>query len=960
MWGQQQQQQQQNQLHSTLTNLGITKARVTLLITLLSSLYILNHSSPTFINFIVIPILSIVLTMVGAAWAFLHSHPTQILTPIHSQLPTTSVPDTLQSCPLFPDTSYNFPLLVSPSFDSQLLSVLDRILEKYVLPLYSKFGSDRFEFRLTVRSTVWSAFERLTERFIKVDYVTLLTRDMMILFTQHLQLIRTRGLSQKSSDVVDIKKFANKNHGLHSCLQSYESELDFIRQITDVFLCICLKEEDMRCEPLRILIREYFVNQILYPAVKIMTDPDVINQKIVGLLQAQEKMKKTRDTSFAYARSYEEFIKVINKCSDPEELKRIRYSIMLEIMQATAIRNMNYAQETQQEELDINVHTSKGQRLQGRNLHKYINQCRCTITLCEKRLKFLTGEEPILMNRTGSLPERNNDLDKNVVKMVYPDGMKEILDNVELRAVFLMFLEKREDPPLCHLWLALEELETQVQFYLDNDIHAIVDSFLEPDSQSYVKLMSSKLELFTKFSTTHDPTFLILFTEYIVNELKERFFSQFIESSEYQEFLAQNQLYIKDQPLIPTTQQVKTQKETVRNSQFIPNERESSVMDSKLNSLYERRDAVSKHLDTSGTLSREDALSLNKAFNELDTEVKEMEHYLSRTSDWIENMGNWSVEISNVEMDPRQYNGANPIFIIMVSPKSADANATESKDVSRTQALGWVIPRTYNDFSELHQILSTIYPKIRKNFPITNPTSRFFQRNSFTLWETQRQSLNQYINMVMQEQMLQESEALYSFLSPVSGQFKQTYAFEGRPFLLNLTNVFKNPFSCEDFTEDDSQKEQIAEYMFELIHEVFELDGTLFKWLRRQIISIAHASFGGSIDRQLRLTAVWLVSEPMLLNYLESFQDVLLKETANSNQTSNRSDEEKTKSKEQAYTLIQTTLPDFFLEVLGADNARRGLDKLFGALQDPLLNKHLLYSIMEQLVITCLPEIKQL
>ena len=953
--------EQQQQQHSTLSNLGITKGKITTVVALLASLYILNLSSPTFINFIVLPFLTVMLALLGAAWGFLHSRPAQILSPINRQLsnPNLSVSDTLQSRALYPDTSTNFPLLVSRSFDSQLQSFLDRILDRYLLPLYSKFGSDRFEFRLTVRRTVWSVFERLAERLIRVDYVTLLTRDLIILFTQHLQLVRTRGAGQKPCDPLDVKRTSNSQF-LHSCLQNNNSEIDFIRQITDVFLCICMKEEDMRCEPLRILLREYFVNQVIHPAVKVITDPDVINQKIIELLQAQENMKKTRDTSFAYARTYEEFIKVINKCSDPEELKRIRYSIMLEIMQATAIRNMKYAQETQQDKLAMNMHASKGHRLRGRNLQKYINQCRCAITLSEKRLKYLTGEEPMLMNRTASLPGRDDSLSHSVVKMVYPEGMREVLDNVELRSVFLLFLERMEDPPLCHLWLALEELETQAHLFLDNDIHAIVDGFLEPDSPNYVKLMSSKLEFFKKFSNTHDPSFLILFKEYIVQELRERFFSQFIESSEYQEFLIQNQSSMKDQPLKLSSQQVVTQKETKKNNLFVANERECSVMDSRLISLYERRDAVFKHMDTCDTLSVEDAQSLKKAYEELDTEVKEMEHYFSRTSDWIENMGNWCVEISNVEMDPRQYSGANPIFIIMVSPKLELTESKGEEEIPKGQALGWVIPRTYNDFSELHQILSTICPKIRKELPVPNSTSRLFQRNSFTMWETQRQSLNQYIQTVMQEQLLQESEALYSFLSPVSGQFKQTYAFEERPFLQNLTNVFKNPFSSEDFAEDDGQREQIAEYMFELFHELFELDGSLFKWIRRQIISIAHASFGGSIDRQLRLTAVWLISEPMLVYYLESFRDVLLRDNSDIKQTSNRSDEEKTRSKEQAYNLLQTALPDFLQEVLGAENARRGLDKLFRALQDPILNKHLLYSVIEQLVVTCLPEIKQL
>ena len=938
------------EFQSTLSRLGISRVSVTLLIALIAGLYFLNLSSPVFINFIVLPVLSLFLAVLGAAWAFLHSRPSQPLPSLDSKLlnPNFSLPDALQSRSLYPDTPTDFPLLVSKGFDLQLQAFIDRVLESYLLPVYSRFGSDRYEFRLAVRLAVWGVIEKMTERLMKVDYVTLLTRDIIVLFTQHMQLVRnTGGARQKWSEHIG-RRGPSTNQNLHSCLQSNETEIDFLRQITEVILCDCLKEEDMRCEPLRILLREYIVNQVIYPIVKFITDPDVINQKIVEWLNAQENLRKTRDSSYTYARTYEGFIKVINQCPNPEELVQIRYNIMLEIMQATALRNKKYAQETKQDILVLDMQASQGHGLRRQNPHKYINQCRCALTLCERRLKQLTGESPVMGNHVSDEPRK-----ENPVKMVYPESMREILDSDEMRAVLLLFLERRDDSSLCHLWLALEELETQ--FYLDNDIRAIFDGFLEPDSANYVKLMSSKVELFAKFSTTHEGRFLILFKEYIVQEMKERFFSHFIESSEYQDYIMRNHHNLTRFSV--HREYGRTQSKDSGKGRPGPGDRETSVMDSKLSNLCDRRDAISKHLDTSLNLTADDALSLRKAYEDLDAEVKEMEHYMDRTSDWVENMGNWRVEISNVEIDPRHHDPANPVYIIMVSPNPEVKGATSSKE----QALGWVIPRTYKDFSELHQALAVICPSIKKEFPVpVNTFSNILKRHTSSHWEVQMGSLNQYLQVVMSEQVLQESEALYSFLSPASGQFKQAYTFEDRPFKLSLTNVFKNPFSNDDFLDDDMPKEQLAEYIFELIHEVFELDGTLFKWIRRQIISIAQASFGGSIDRQLRLSAVWLVSEPMLTFYLDSLQEGLFDANSSFNQTCNRSDEEKTRSREQAYNLLQTMLPDFFQDILGSDNARRGLNKLFKALQDPILNKHLLYSVLEQLIITCIPEIKQL
>jgi sorting nexin-25 len=63
---------------------------------------------------------------------------------------------------------------------------------------------------------------------------------------------------------------------------------------------------------------------VLYPVIEMLTDPDSINQKILTYIQQQPESQIFQQKAYAYAASFEDFIKMIKNCSDAESLKHIR------------------------------------------------------------------------------------------------------------------------------------------------------------------------------------------------------------------------------------------------------------------------------------------------------------------------------------------------------------------------------------------------------------------------------------------------------------------------------------------------------------------------------------------------------------------------------------------------------------------------------------------------------------
>ena len=64
---------------------------------------------------------------------------------------------------------------------------------------------------------------------------------------------------------------------------------------------------------------------ILYPTVSSISEPDYINQSLLNWIEYRESVATAQKRTYAYAKNYEEFIKMIDESDDVEQLKQIRW-----------------------------------------------------------------------------------------------------------------------------------------------------------------------------------------------------------------------------------------------------------------------------------------------------------------------------------------------------------------------------------------------------------------------------------------------------------------------------------------------------------------------------------------------------------------------------------------------------------------------------------------------------------
>lgn len=137
---------------------------------------------------------------------------------------------------------------------------------------------------------------------------------------------------------------------------------------------------------------------------------------------------------------------------------------------------------------------------------------------------------------------------------------------------------------------------------------------------------------------------------------------------------------------------------------------------------------------------------------------------------------------------------------------------------------------------------------------------------------------------------------------------------------------------------DADGKDSIAEPLYALMGEIFEMDG-VFKWVRKSMISFVQITYGRSINRQIRDSINALFEESMLHHYatsaLTSFWPGGELSTVYPERTENTAN--------AAKLLLLDNIPELFSNLVGQQTAKCGAQKVFEAMQDPLFNKQLFY-----------------
>lgn len=260
-----------------------------------------------------------------------------------------------------------------------------------------------------------------------------------------------------------------------------------------------------------------------------------------------------------------------------------------------------------------------------------------------------------------------------------------------------------------------------------------------------------------------------------------------------------------------------------------------------------------------------------------------------------------------------------------------------SEDEEVPKHAGWVIGRRVSEFHKMHDRLRQIQPRLA--FPPTpkKPVFTLMQRKETEkrYWEKYKQAIQSYLNTIVRDEQLQESEYVFNFLSPAAADMKNKEQKSG--------------------PKDD----QILEHVSALVSEVFELQERS-RVLRRQLYELVQLTYGKSIEGEIQDFIKWLLSEPMLVHYLETFQDSMWPNGKPAPPTRNRSKEAKEVTKSEAMRRFMKSAPQTLQTILGERNCQIGFLKIFSALQDPMANKQLFYSIFESLLYLLVPELRDI
>uniref|UniRef100_A0A5F8HL53 Sorting nexin 25 n=1 Tax=Monodelphis domestica TaxID=13616 RepID=A0A5F8HL53_MONDO len=544
----------------------------------------------------------------------------------------------------------------------------------------------------------------------------------------------------------------------------------------------------------------------------------------------------------------------------------------------------------------------KADLLRARNMKRYINQLTVAKKQCEKRIRLLGGPN-YDQQEDGASDEGDGPQSQKILQF------EDILANPSYREHFQIYMERMDKRVLISFWESVEYLknankneipqlvgEIYQNFFVESREISVEKSLYKEIQQSLVG--NKGIEVFYRIQGD------------VYETLKDRYYPSFIVSDLYDRLIKKEEEKSASQLISDkdeASQGSEAGEETMEEGNGRINEQASYAVN-KLRELNEKLDYKKQALHSIQNAPKPDKKIVSKLKEEIITMEKEcsdLQLHIARTDWWCENLGMWKASINSGEVI--EENGEQmPCYFVMVS----------LQEVGGVETKNWTVPRRLSEFQNLHRKLSECFPSLKKvqlpslsKLPFKSVDHKFMEK-----------SKNQ-LNIFLQEEAEEDSD-------------------------------------LSDYGDDvDGKKDALAEPCFMLIGEIFELRG-MFKWVRRTLIALVQVTFGRTINKQIRDTVNWIFSEPMLVYYINVFRDAFWPNGKLAPPTPPRSEEQSQETKQRAQQKLLENIPDMLQSLVGQQNARHGIIKIFNALQETRANKHLLYVLMELLLIELCPELR--
>uniref|UniRef100_A0A8D0YSD4 Sorting nexin 25 n=1 Tax=Sus scrofa TaxID=9823 RepID=A0A8D0YSD4_PIG len=835
-------------------------------------------------------------------------------------------------------------VVISHNMDKALKEVFDYSYRDYILSWYGSLSRDEGQLYHLLSEDFWEIARQLRHRLSHVDVVKVVCSDVVRALLTHF---------------CDLKA-ANARHEeqprpfvLHACLRNSDDEVRFLQTCSRVLVFCLLPSKDVQSLSLRIMLAEILTTKVLKPVVELLSNPDYINQMLLAQLEHREQMNEHHKRAYTYAPSYEEFIKLINSNSDVEFLKQLRYQIVVEIIQATTISTFPQLKRHKGKE----TAAMKADLLRARNMKRYINQLTVAKKQCEKRIRNLGGPS-YDQQEDGALDEGEGPQSQKILQF------DDILASTFYREHFRNYMERMDKRALISFWESVEYLKNANKSEIPQLVGEIYQNFFVESKEISVEkslykeiqqcLVGNKgIDVFCKIQGD------------VYETLKDRYYPSFIVSDLYEKLMMKEEEKLASQ-LTSNKDEMgpggEAGEEAVDEGSSRINEQASFAVN-KLRELNEKLEYKRQALNSIQNAPKPDKKIVSKLKEEIiliEKERTDLQLHMARTDWWCENLGMWKASITSGEVT--EENGEQmPCYFVTVS----------LQEVGGVETKNWTVPRRLSEFQNLHRKLSECFPSLKK-VQLPSLSKLPFKSIDQKFMEKSKNQLNKFLQNLLSDERLCQSEALYAFLSPspdylkvidVQGK-KSTFSLSSflerlpRDFFSHQEEEIEEDSDLSDYGDDvDGRKDALAEPCFMLIGEIFELRG-MFKWVRRTLIALVQVTFGRTINKQIRDTVNWIFSEQMLVYYISLFRDAFWPNGKLAPPTTIRSKEQSQETKQRARQKLLENIPDMLQSLVGQQNARHGIIKIFNALQETRANKHLLYVLMELLLIELCPELR--
>uniref|UniRef100_A0A673MD13 Sorting nexin-25-like n=1 Tax=Sinocyclocheilus rhinocerous TaxID=307959 RepID=A0A673MD13_9TELE len=698
---------------------------------------------------------------------------------------------------------------------------------------------------------------------------------------------------------------------LHPCLRSPDEELRFLRCCARLLMLRLLPARDARSRSLRLLLVEVVATKVLKPLVDVLSDPDYINRMLLAQLEHREQVNEHHKKAYTYAPSYEEFIKLISSSSDIQFLKQLRYQIVVEIIQATTISSIPQLKR-QKDSKGKEAAALKADLLRARNMKRYINQLTVAKKQCEKRIRLLGGPN-YEQQEDGAQDEGDGPQSQRILQF------EEIMSNAVYREHFRVYMERVDKRALISFWELVEMLKSANKNEVPQLVGEIYQNFFVESREIPVEKALYKEIQQTLVGNKGTDVFHRIQGD-VYETMKERYYPSFLVSDLYERLIKREEQRSSSQ----SSSEEKDDAGPVMEGGDVAldegskgiNE-QASYAATKLHQLYERLEYKRQALGSIQNAPRPDK------------------------KDWC-----WCFFFGH---SASEENGEQMACYFVAVSLSEDDDCKNNR---------WTVTRKLSEFQTLHRKLTECFPSLKKvqlpslsKLPFKSIDQKFLDKS--------KNQLNTFLQKVLTDERMCQSEALYAFLSSSPEHLKvidiqKKSSFSLASFLERLPGDFFSHQESVDFT--DGRKDALAEPCFMLIGEIFELRG-MFKWVRKTLIALVQVTFGRTINKQIRDTVNWIFSEQMLVYYINIFRDTFWPNGKLAPHNKSRSESERRETKERAQQKLLDNIPDALQNLVGQQNARYGIIRIFNALQETSANRHLLYILLEMLLKELYPEL---